>query len=128
MYSNCGLKVDHINYKPLNSDASLMQKLKNPHDTALTVLILFTNVAYKVSLTFTFIMMIVLFGGVCYTVVMYLKGNSVAGYTTIMLLVSGSFFALFAILAVVIKYLSIILGLIFSKQRYLIESIEKVTG
>jgi dolichol-phosphate mannosyltransferase len=61
-------------------------------------------------------------------VAVYLIGNPVAGYTTMMILISGAFFALFATLAIVIKYLSVISGLIFHKKEYLIESIEKVTG
>ena len=51
----------------------------------------------------------------------------IAGFPTMMILVSGAFYALFAILVVVIKYLSVILGLVFNRQRYVIEGIEIVT-
>ena len=128
MYSNCGLKLDYISYKPTIDDAKYKQVLKDPHDTALTSLILFTNIAYKVSLFFTFAMMTAAIASVAYVVMVYLTGNPVEGYTTMMILISGAFFALFAILAVVIKYLSVISGLVFHKQRYMIESIEKIAG
>ena len=128
VYSNCGLKIDHINYKPTDNNAAKAQRLKNPHDTALTALILFTNVAYKISLVFTLVMMIATLISVGYAVTVYLMGNPVAGYTTTMILISGGFFAIFAVLVVIIKYLSVLLGLVFNKQRYVIEGIEKITN
>jgi len=128
LYANCGLKVDSIQYKPVNTGKKYKPTLKNPYDTAFTALILFTNVAYRVTLLFTLIMMFATMGSAAYVVVVYLLGNPVEGYTTMMLVMSGAFFALFAVLAMVIKYLSVILSLIFNKQRYVIESIEKITG
>jgi len=122
------LKVDYIHYKPTNKTKKNIQTLKSPHDTALTALILFTNLAYKVTLVFTFIMMAATLGTVGYVIAVYITGNPVEGYTTMMLLISGAFFAVFAVLTVVIKYLSVMLGLIFHKQKYIFESIEKVVG
>jgi len=127
VYSNCGLKTDYISYRPNGSGGAHMQRLKNPHDTALTSLILFTNVAYKVSLAFTFIMMLVTIGTIGYVIIIYLMGIPIAGYTTMMILISGAFFALFTILAVIIKYLSVILGLVYQKQKYVIGGVEKIT-
>jgi len=128
LYANCGLKVDLIPYKAISAGKKHKPALKNPSDTAFTALILFTNVAYKLTLIFTFIMMIATLGSLGYVVAVYLLGNPVEGYTTMMCLMSGAFFALFAVLAMVVKYLSVILNLIFNKQRYVIESIEKITG
>ena len=127
LYSNCGLKIDSIKYKSINSTVKQKQTLKNPTDTALTALILFTNVAYRITLMFTLIMMFATIGSIVYVITVYIMGNPVAGYTTMMLLMSGAFFAVFAVLAVIIKYLSVILGLVFNKQKYVIESIEKIT-
>jgi len=126
LYANCGLKSDYINYKPENKIAK--QMLKSPHDTALTSLILFTNVAYKLTLAVTIIMMLATLGAIIYVIAIYLLGNPVEGYTTMMLFMAGVFFALFAVLSVIIKYLSVIAGLIFNKQRYVVESVEKITG
>ena len=129
LYSNCGLKADHIHYKkPSQSRAGRLQTLKNPHDTALTTLILFTNVAYKITLWFSLLAMLVTLGTVGYVVAIYFTGTPVEGYTTMMLLMSGAFFAVFAVLSVVIKYLSVLCGLVFNKQRYVIESVDKLVG
>jgi hypothetical protein len=55
----------------------------------------------------------------------FIVGNTVAGWTTTILFLALSFFGLFAILTMMIKYLSILLGLVFKRQKYVIESIEK---
>jgi len=128
LYSNCGLKADYIAYKPETKGRKRAQTLKDPQDTALTSLILFTDVAYKITLALTFLMMFATLGTAVYVVAVYLLGNPAEGYTTMMLFMAGAFFALFAVLSVVIKYLSVMLGLIFSKQKYVIESIEKIVG
>ena len=127
-YSNCGLKADFIYYQSKEGKLNNRPNLKSSHDTALTSLILFTDIAYKTTLAFAFIMMLATFGSIIYVIGVYFTNNSIVGYTTTMILISGAFFALFAILAMVIKYLSVILGLVFHKQKYVIESIEKITG
>lgn len=127
IYANCGLKIDTIHY---NSD---MKKSTNRDDgdirknIAIESLMLFTDIAYKAAIFMTFLMMIgILLVGI-YTIFVFASQQPVAGWTTTMLFLSVGFFGVFAILAVVIKYLSIIVDLIFKKQKYMIESIEKIT-
>jgi dolichol-phosphate mannosyltransferase len=71
-------------------------------------------------------MMAATLAGGIYVMLIFLLGKPVAGYTTMMLLITASFFGVFAILAVILKYLSILVNLVFSKQKYMIESIEKI--
>ena len=125
LYQNCGLKTDYIKYEGKSSES--IQMLKNPQDTALTGLILFTDVAYKAAVILTVIMMLSTLGSIGYVITVYILGNPVEGYTTMMILLSGAFFGIFAVLAVIIKYLSVILHLIFKRQKYIIESVEKLT-
>jgi dolichol-phosphate mannosyltransferase len=127
IYANCGLKIDTIHYK------SNMKKSINRDDgdirknIAIESLILFTDIAYKAAIFMTFLMMIgILLVGI-YTVFVFASQQPVAGWTTTMLFLSVGFLGVFAILAVVIKYLSIIVDLTFKKQKYMIESIEKIT-
>lgn len=127
IYANCGLKVDTIYY---NSIRNL--KIKNVDETtrknvAVESLILFTDVAYKAALTMTFVMMLGIIAVGIYTVKVFISDQPVAGWTTTMLFLSVAFLGVFAILAVVIKYLSILVDLTFKKQKYMIESIEKLT-
>jgi len=127
VYSNCGLKIDYILYKPTNHNASDKRSIKNPQDTALNTLILFSNIAYRLTISFTALMMLATISVAVYVLIAYLRGIPIEGWTTMMFFISGAFFAVFAVLTMVIKYLSLILGLVFSKQKYIIESIEKIT-
>jgi dolichol-phosphate mannosyltransferase len=70
-------------------------------------------------------MFLSLAGGV-YTVVIFALGRPVAGYTTTMLVLTVSFFAVFLILAIIIKYLSVLVNMVFLRQSYMVEGVEKV--
>ncbi|MCF0130867.1 MAG: glycosyl transferase family 2, partial [Pseudobutyrivibrio sp.] len=59
--------------------------------------------------------------------VIYLIGSPVEGWTTTILFLSFGFFGLFGILTVIVKYLQIIVNLVFKRKRYSFESIEKLT-
>jgi dolichol-phosphate mannosyltransferase len=72
-------------------------------------------------------MMIATLGTCIYVIVIYAMGMPVAGFTSTMLVLTGSFFGVFLLLAFIIKYLSILLDIVFKEHRYYIESIEKVT-
>lgn len=127
IYANCGLKIDTVYYKSNMKNNTHRDDGDIRKNIAIESLILFTDIAYKASIFMTFLMMIgiVLVG--IYTVIVFISQQPVAGWTTTMLFLSVGFFGVFAILAVVIKYLSIIVDLIFKKQKYMIESIEKIT-
>lgn len=129
LYANCGLKMDVIKYVPQISEKKTSSKNLNKKrkDVASTSLILFTDVAYKFATFMSIAMMIATLGGVIYTIVVYVLGRPVEGYTTMMLIMTGSFFGVFAILAIIIKYCAILVELLFKKQKYIIESIEKVS-
>lgn len=129
IYANCGLKCKNISYeakKDVEKNYSGNQK-KYREELAIESLILHTNVAYKVSSILTFAMMAVTLFALIYTVVIFLTGNPVAGWTTMMLVLSFGFLGMFAILSIVIRYLTIILDLNFKKQQIVFESIEKIS-
>lgn len=62
-----------------------------------------------------------------YVITVFALDQPVPGFTPIMLVMTGSFFGVFAILAIIIKYLSLLVDLVFKRQKYIIESIEKIT-
>ena len=125
LYANCGLKIDSICYKSTeNSKQTTKSSFK--FKTATDTLILFTDIGYKLSMALTFLMILATVAIGIYTIVVYLTGQPVPGFTTMMLVMTGAFFGIFAILTIIIKYLSLLVDLIFKKQRYIIESIEKV--
>lgn len=127
IYANCGLKIDTIYYNCTNKLNIKKDDKDTRKNVAIESLILFTDVAYKAAIMMTFIMMIGIIGVGIYTLAVFINGQPVEGWTTTMLFLSVVFFGVFAILAVIIKYLSILVDLIFKKQKYMIESIEKLT-
>ena len=130
VYAASGFKLDVIKYEPT-------EKIKIHHSAeeseyrerlAIDSLLLFTNVGYSLSMTLTkFMMLITALVGV-YVSVIYFAGSPVAGWTTTMILLSFAFFCLFGILTIIVKYLQLILNLIFQRKRYNFESIEKLTA
>ena len=94
---------------------------------ATDALVLFTNVAYRLALWLAVVMMALTLIVTGYTVVIYLSGSPVEGWTTTMLFLGFGFFGMFAILTLVLKYLSLLVELTFRRQRYVFESIEKIS-
>jgi dolichol-phosphate mannosyltransferase len=129
LYADCGLKSDFLLYagKDKNSDGRRFPTYRNEIDVALTAFILFSNIAYKIAMTITIFMMLCTLIGVIYVIAIYKFQSPVPGYTTTMLVLTGSFFAVFFLLAIVLKYLTILVSLIFKKKQYIIRSIDKFT-
>ncbi len=125
LYANCGLKSAVLHYDPISSVN--IRPAGDRSSTAASALILFTDVAYKFSVAMTLLMMLATLGVGIYTIVIFALKQPVAGFTTIMLVMTGSFFGVFAILAIVTKYLSILVDLVFKRQQYIIESVNKIT-
>lgn len=126
VYANCGLKIDTIEYhNDVSCTKAYDKETKHQRkEMAADSLILFTNVAYKMTILAAVFMMVATFGIGIYTVISYVTEDVVSGYTSMMLVIVFGFFGVFVILAVIIKYLSILIELVFSKQKYTIESVE----
>lgn len=128
VYANCGLKTGSITYrvtKCINVSDKVEKKYRNR--LAVDALIMFTDLGYRFSVTMTFFMMLMAAFMVVYSLVVYLTSNPVAGWTTTILFLSVAFFGLFGILTIIIKYLQILLELIFKRKQYSFKSIEKLT-
>lgn len=125
-YRNSGLACAEAEYTP-NKDCVDRSVYKERTKLATDSLILFTTVAYKLALVMAIIMMaLALFSGI-YTVVIFLLQMPIPGWTTTMLLMSVGFFGVFAILTMVLKYMSVLVELNFKKNRYTFESVRKIT-
>ena len=93
---------------------------------AFNSLILFTNLGYRLSSVLAGLMMLVAMLIGVYTVVIFVSSRPVEGWTTTMLFLSLAFFGVFAMFAIMIKYLSVLIDLVFTKQQYVIEGVEKM--
>lgn len=129
IYANCGLKTDVVKYTSVNDLAVTGDRKEKGFRTKLAVdsLILFTEMGYSFARTMTALMMIMSVFMTVYSVAVYIMAHPVAGWTTTILFLSVAFFGLFGILTIIIKYLQLLVDLVFRRQHYSFESIEKLT-
>ena len=129
LYSNCGLKTDCIRYE-VTGDWSKARDRKEQRyrmDLAADALILFTEVGYRFSMTMTVVMMLTSIFMTVYSLVTYFVIHPVEGWTTTILFLSVAFFGLFGILTIIVKYLQLLVDMVFKRKHYSFESIEKLT-
>lgn len=133
LYANCGLNLYSIIYDNFNIMGGIQrrqdvrEKAKR-RDMAIDSLILFTDVAYKVTFSLAVFMMFASLIIGIYAIVVFVERTPVAGWTTTILFLAFGFFGLFCVLAIIIKYLAILIDLVFKKQSYTTESVEKMTN
>ena len=127
MYINSGLKIFNIEFEKIKSTKLFGEKQYLRNKTAIDALIIYTNLAFRLSVSISLLLLLSTLSIIIYTVFIYFgEDKPIEGWTTIMLLVSGSFSGLFLLIAFIIKYLSLILELVFKKKSYIQENIEKI--
>ena len=110
----------------LEFSGNITNREKNKFTLAADSLALYTDFGYKFSLRFAFAMMLATMAAMLYTVSVWLAGSPVSGWTTTMFVLTFGLTGIFAALAMVMKYLALVLRLSSGGQGYLVESIEKV--
>ena len=120
-YAASGLRMVDLEF-----DGQLTVKQKGRFNLALDSLTLYTNFGFKASVTVTLCMMALALAELIYTLVIFATGHPVEGWTTTMFVITVGFAGLFAVLTIIVKYLSLLLNLTFRQQKYLVESIEKL--
>ena len=130
VYANCGLKTANIRYRATGVHGTKKDESERRYrtDLAINSMILFTGLGYQFSVTMTILMMLVAVAVAVYSAVVYLFSTPVAGWTTTIFFMSFAFFGLFGILTIIIKYLQILVDLVFRRRKYSFESIEKMGG
>lgn len=123
-YAASGLKMATITYS--GSAAGCTEHLRISR--AVGSLALYTDIAYRTSAGIAIFMLVLMVAALVYILVMLFGPivDPVPGWATTMLMMTGGFFGVFLILAIVMKYLSLLVDLIFRRQTYLIESVEKI--
>ncbi len=120
-YAASGLKMADLEF-----DGRLTEKTAGRFGLAVDSLALYTDAGFKASVGITLCMLALAVAELLYTLVVFFTGHPVAGWTTTMFVITVGFAGLFAVLTIVIKYLSLLLDLTFKQQKYLVESIEKI--
>lgn len=130
IYASCGLRTDNLKYNVVGNEKNYSDKREKSYRAGLAVdsLILFTDVGYRFSMVMTVLMMFMSIFMLLYSLLIYMISHPVEGWTTTILFLSVAFFGLFGLLTIVIKYLQLLLELIFKRKPYSFESIEKLTN
>lgn len=123
-YANSGLASFRLAYRPVCPVVRKQHTDRN--SVAQDSLILFTDVAYRLTVGLAVIMAITAASFALFALIYRITSNPVEGWTTTIIFLAFSFFGLFIILAIVIKYLQVLVKLAFHKKQYLFESIEKL--
>ena len=129
IYFNSGLSATIIKYKSTtgNRPARITEKYER-FDLAFDSFIYFTDIMQRISLYIS-----LFFGLICMTCIVYaiisrgLGYHIGLGWLSMIVGMSLGFIGLFILLTIVIKYLSVIVDLIFKRQKYLIADIEKIS-
>ena len=129
VYMNCGLKTATLEYESRDREARVKNKIVTSERTSLALdsFIYFTNVLERVSMILCGVFLVFSVGMGVYLIIDAFNGQKlVEGWLSTMGFLALGFFGVFALLTIILKYLSVILNLIFKQQRYLIADIEKV--
>ncbi len=129
IYAGCGLKTDNLKYDIRSNETPYVDPREKKYRTSLAIdtLILFTEFGYRFSFGMTSLMILISIFMIIYTLIIYFIGHPIEGWTTTLLFLSVAFLGLFGILTIIVKYLSIIVDLVFKRKHYSFESIEKLT-
>lgn len=130
VYAASGLPIKNIQYECVGQRLKGKDKLEDRYrkDLAADSIILFTDLGYLFSIRMTLIMMVIALLMGIYGMVFYICGNPIEGWTTTILFMAFAFFGLFGILTIIVKYLSVIVKLVFKRQQYMVDRIEKITN
>lgn len=129
VYMNCGLKTATIAYESRDKKARVVNQTVTSERTGLALdsFIYFTNALERLSAIICGIFLVLSVGMGIYIITDFFNANKpVEGWLSTMGFLALGFFGVFALLTIILKYLSVLLNLIFRQQRYLISDIEKV--
>lgn len=127
MYATCGLKNEVIYYLPVRPASALKTKtLKNARNNfVINSLLLYNHATYKFAVIASFILFIIFLGAGGYLLLSDQAFHAKAvSYLELILIIGQS--GIFFLGAVLIKYFTLLIDLVFRKQRYIYDSIEKL--
>ena len=129
VYSNCGLKMSTLHYDSKDVTARVKNKTVASERTSLALdsFIYFTNVLERISMVICgFFLILTVAMGIYIISDFFNAYKPVEGWLSTMGFLALGFFGVFALLTIILKYLSVLLNLIFKQLRYLVADIEKV--
>ena len=129
VYANCGLNTEILYYKANQKKHPKEDRTYERMNLAFDSFIYFTNFLERLSMLISAFFLLFSVGSVTYAIWdRTFNGAVIEGWTSIICFLSFGFFGVFLLMTIILKYLSVILNLIFKRQKYLVSSIEKVGG
>jgi len=132
LYANCGLRMDTIVYDNKTGIVKARtkrnrQERSTRNDLAADAIIIFTDLLERLSMVLSIVFGLIMLFTLGYIIVsIFSETKPVEGWASTMLLMSIGFGMLFVVQTLIFKYLSVILNMMFKKQRYVIEGVEKL--
>lgn len=124
----CHLKRGCIFYTPIKHKKNVMRDATRL-ETGIDAIILFTNIAFKISLFFSISMSMVMLGFGIYVIAIYFGSyRQVEGWAPIMGVICLGFLGVFILLTNLFKHIELLLRLQFKKKLYTITSLKKIEG
>ena len=130
IYLNSGLSTANVKYKSITGERPARISEKNERiDLALDSFIYFTNIIQRVSLTIATLFGFLSLATIVYTLISRGFGYHIGmGWMSSMIFMSLGFAGMFGFLAIIIRYLSVVVDLVFKRQKYLIADIDKISS
>ena len=129
VYMNSGLKTERITYQADRLKKNEYRKAENRFGLGMDTLIYFTNVMEKVSFTISVVFFVIALGIIIYVICsLFMDEHLSSGWVSTMGFLSIGFVGIFTLITIMMRYLSVIVNLIFKQKKYLIEDIEKISG
>lgn len=125
-YRKAAYAVSGLKIATLDCDDMMRKAQSGRSQLAIDSLILYTCAGYKISIGITVMMLVAALLELVYVFAIYCIGKPIEGWTTTMIVLTFGFFGIFLTQTIAIKYLSILVDMVFRKQKYLIEGIEKI--
>ena len=128
IYLNSGLANACVKYKSLTGDRPPRITGKYERvNLALDSFIYFTNVMQKGAIIVAFVCLVVSCAAIAYAIISRMYGYHVGlGYLSTMIFLSIGFTGIFIMFAIVVRYLAVIVDLVFKRQRYLITGVRRI--
>lgn len=128
VYMNSGLRTERIVYKPAAVSGG-RRNADGRFGLGMDTLIYFTNVMEKVSFAISVIFFVIALGIIIYVICsLFMDEHLSSGWVSTMGFMSIGFVGIFTLITIMMRYLSVIVNLIFKQKKYLIEDIEKISG
>lgn len=129
LYHYSGFNTFVYKYVPIaNTVIENRMKWQEKINFGVEILINFSDLGTKLAIKISLLFLIFTILGLCYTIYSYITLSRIqAGWTTMMLFLSVSFSGVFFILAILAKYITVIMNEVKERQNYTYKNVDRLS-